>query len=246
MLEGTAKETAVVVGGTGSLGSGVAAALAGRNLRVLTLSRSGRGQRSPAPEHVEHLVGNAADEATAARVLDEIRPQLIVLCAGVQPLLRPIHLHTWETFSEAWEVDTKSAFVWLRNALLLPARPGTHIILVSSAAGLQGSPLSGGYAGAKRTQWFIAKYAALEADRLKLGIRINCLLPVLTPTGIGRAAMKAYASRAGMSVEEFAKRFNPPVTPAVMGQAVVDLIEDPVKWNQLAYQLDGKGLTALT
>ncbi|HVW11508.1 MAG TPA: SDR family oxidoreductase [Bryobacteraceae bacterium] len=246
MVEGMAKETAVVVGGTGSLGSGVAEALARRNLRVLTLSRSRHPGRSPALENTEHLVGDATDEGTAARVLDEIRPRLIVLCAGVQPLLRPIQLHTWETFSEAWEVDTKSAFVWLRNALLLPARPGTQIILVSSAAGLQGSPLSGGYAGAKRTQWFIAKYAALEADRLKLGIRIHCLLPVLTPIGIGQAAMKAYASRAGISVEEFAKRFNPPVTAEVMGQAVLDLTDEPGKWNQLAYQLDGKGLTALT
>jgi NAD(P)-dependent dehydrogenase (short-subunit alcohol dehydrogenase family) len=241
MAETTAKQTAVVVGGTGGLGSGVTEALARRNIRVLTLSRS-----APAPGAAEHIVGNAAEETTAARVLDEIRPDLVVLCAGVQPLLRPIHLHTWETFSEAWEVDAKSAFVWLRNALLLPAKSGTHIVVVSSAAALQGSPLSGGYAGAKRTQWLIAKYAALEAERLKLGIRIHCLLPVLTPNGIGQAAMKAYASRAGVSVEEFAKRFNPPVTPELMGQAVLDLHDDPAKSKQLAWQLDGKGLTALT
>jgi hypothetical protein len=46
--------------------------------------------------------------------------------------------------------------------------------------------LSGGYAGAKRTQWFIAKYAALEAERRKLGIHIHCLLPMLTAVGIGQ------------------------------------------------------------
>ena len=246
MPEITAKQTAVVVGGTGGLGSGVTGALARRNMRVLTLSRSTPPQGAPAMGAVEHIVGNAAEEGTAAHVLDEIRPDLIVLCAGVQPLLRPIHLQTWETFSEAWEVDAKSAFVWLRNALLLPVKSGTHIIVVSSAAALQGSPLSGGYAGAKRTQWLIAKYAAMEAERMKLGIRIHCLLPVLTPNGIGQAAMKAYASRAGVGVEEFAKRFNPPVTPELMGQSVLDLHDDPAKSNQLAWQLDGRGLTALT
>jgi NAD(P)-dependent dehydrogenase (short-subunit alcohol dehydrogenase family) len=234
------------VGGTGGLGSGVTEALAGRNMRVVTLSRSAPRHGAPVPGAAEHIVGNAAEESTAARVLDEIRPDLIVLCAGVQPLLRPIHLHTWETFAEPWEVDAKSAFVWLRNALLLPVKSGTHIIVVSSAAAIQGSPLSGGYAGAKRTQWLIAKYAALEVARLKLGIRIHCLLPVLTPNGIGLAAMKAYAARAGVSVEEFANRFSPPVTPALMGQAVLDLHDDPAKANQLAWQLDGRGLTALT
>ena len=246
MAEMTARKTAVVVGGTGGLGSGVTEALAGRNMRVLTLSRSAPRSGTRAKGVVEHITGNAADEAAAAHVLDEIRPDLIVLCAGVQPLLRPIQLQTWETFSEAWEIDTKSAFVWLRNALLLPVKSGTHIIVVSSAAALQGSPLSGGYAGAKRTQWLIAKYAALEVGRLKLGIRIHCLLPVLTPNGIGQAAMKAYAARAGVSVEEFAKRFDPPVTPELMGQAVLDLHDDPAKSSQLAWQLDGRGLTALT
>ncbi|HVX56400.1 MAG TPA: NAD-dependent epimerase/dehydratase family protein, partial [Candidatus Saccharimonadales bacterium] len=102
-------QTAFVAGGTGGLGSGVTEALVRRNMRVLTLSRSGpRRGGIPAGEGTQHMVGDVADEATAARVLDEIRPDLIVLCAGVQPLLRPIQLHTWETFSEAWEVDTKS------------------------------------------------------------------------------------------------------------------------------------------
>lgn len=156
-------QTAVVAGGTGALGAGVVEALRGRKMRVLTLSRRAGASGG------EHIAGDASDEATAARVLDEIQPELVVLCAGVQPLLRPLQLHTWETFSEAWEVDAKSAFVWLRNALLLPMKPGSHIIVVSSAAALQGSP-------PKRTQWFMAKYAAMEAQQRKMG---NVLFSVI-------------------------------------------------------------------
>jgi hypothetical protein len=55
--------------------------------------------------------------------------------------------------------------------------------------------------------------------------------------------MKAYAARAGVGLSEFAKRFDPPLTPELMGQAVVDLYNDPAKWNQVAYQVDGRGLT---
>jgi NAD(P)-dependent dehydrogenase (short-subunit alcohol dehydrogenase family) len=227
-------QTAVVAGGTGGLGSGITEALRGRSMRVLTLGRTGAD-----------IIGDFADEITAARVLDDIQPDLVVLCAGARPLLRPLHLHTWETFSQNWEVDAKAAFVWLRNALLLPMKRGSHVIVVSSAAAIHGSVLSGGYAGAKRTQWFIAKYAAIEAERAKLGINIHCLLPMLSPNGIGRPAIDAYAARAGLAPDDFAKRFDPPLTPAIMGQAVVDLHENSAKWKQVAYQIDGRGLTAV-
>jgi hypothetical protein len=105
--------------------------------------------------------------------------------------------------------------------------------------------LSGGYAGAKRTQWFMAVYAAQEAERSKLGLRIHCLLPMLSPNGIGLAAIAAYAERAGVTPDEFAKRFGPPLTPAILGQAVIDMHENPGEWNQLAYQLSGSGLKPL-
>jgi hypothetical protein len=110
-------------------------------------------------------------------------------------------------------------------------------------AATHGSPLSGGYAGAKRMQWFIAEYAAQEAARLKLNIRFHCLLPTLNPnTDLGRATVAAYAQRAGVSAQEFANRFTPPLTPDIMGQAVVDLHENRSRWDKLAYQVSGAGL----
>jgi short-subunit dehydrogenase len=227
-------QTAVVAGGTGALGSGITEALRRRNMKVLTLARS-----------AADIIGDFADESTAARVLGEIQPDLVVLSAGATPVLQPLQVHTWETFSQNWEVDAKAAFVWLRNALLFPMKRGSHVVVVSSGAAIQGSVLSGGYAGVKRTQWFIANYAAIEAERAKLGIYIHCLLPMLSPNGIGQAAIAAYAARAGLAADEFAKRFDPPLTPAIMGQAVIDLHEHPSKWHQVAYQIDGRGLTAV-
>jgi hypothetical protein len=37
-------------------------------------------------------------------------------------------------------------------------KPASHIIIVSSMAAINGSPLSGSYAGAKRMLWFMADY----------------------------------------------------------------------------------------
>jgi NAD(P)-dependent dehydrogenase (short-subunit alcohol dehydrogenase family) len=144
-------------------------------------------------------------------------------------------------------VDAKATFVWLRNALLLPMKPGAHIVIVSSMAAVNGSPLSGSYAGAKRMQWFMADYASQEASRLKLGLRVHCLLPVLNPsTDLGRAAVAAYAKRANVSVEQFTQGLMPALTPEIMGNAVVDLHQNPGKWDQLAYRIGGTGLAPLS
>ena len=238
--------TAIVTGGSRGLGRGIAQALVARGVHVIALARDAAGLEALARElaNVEPVVADAADEIVAARLLQERQPNLVVLCAGASALLRPLHLHSWETFSLNWEVDAKSVFVWLRNALLLPMKPGGHIVVVSSMAAINGSPLSGSYAGAKRMLWLMADYAAQEVSHEKLGLHIHCLLPTLNPnTDLGRAAVAAYVARAGVSTEEFAKRLAPHLTPAVMGDAIVKLHEDPSRWDKVAYRIGGDGLT---
>lgn len=241
-------ETAIVTGGSRGLGRGIAEALVARKMRVVILARDAKRLQMAARElGAEPVVADVADSVVSGRLLQEVQPDLLVLSAGASPLLRPFHLHTWETFSENWESDAKATFAWLRDALLLPMKSGSHVIVISSAAAMQGSPLSGAYAGAKRMQWFIAEYAAQEAVRLKLDIRFHCLLPVLNPnTDLGRATIAAYAVRAGVSAEEFAKRFSPALTPEIIGQAVVDLHENPRRWDKVAYRIGGDGLAPLS
>jgi NAD(P)-dependent dehydrogenase (short-subunit alcohol dehydrogenase family) len=240
-------QTAIVTGGSRGLGRGIAEALLARKMRVVILARdAARLERVAKELRAEPVAADVADAMVSGRLLQELQPDLLVLCAGASPLLRPFHLHTWETFSENWETDSKATFAWLQDALLLPMKSGSHVIVVSSAAAIQGSPLSGSYAGAKRMQWFLAEYAAQEAARLRLNIRFHCLLPVLNPnTDLGRATMAAYAQRAGVSMEEFGKRFTPALTPAIIGQAVVELHEDPPRWDKVAYQVGGNGLVSI-
>jgi NAD(P)-dependent dehydrogenase (short-subunit alcohol dehydrogenase family) len=244
-LEG---KTAIVTGGSRGLGRGVVEALASRKAQVVAVARDAGRLEALSREvpGVRPIAADAADEITAGKIQQEVRPDILVLCAGAAPLLRPIHQHTWETFSQGWNVDARMAFVWLRDALLTPMKPGGHVVVVSSGAAVHGSPLSGGYAAAKRAQWFVADYAAKEVERLGLGLHVHCLLPQLNPsTEMGRAAIAAYAERTRLDIAEYEKRFSPPLTPAIMGQAVAELLEDPARFPQLAYMLSGKGLSPL-
>jgi hypothetical protein len=56
---------------------------------------------------------------------------------------------SWADFTAPWETDVKAGLYWLQAALNLPLEPGSRVLVVSSGAAVGGSPMSGGYGGAK-------------------------------------------------------------------------------------------------
>jgi NADP-dependent 3-hydroxy acid dehydrogenase YdfG len=168
----------------------------------------------------------------------------VALVAGAAPSLRPLQQHTWESFSKNWNTDVQLTFHWLREALLLPLGPGSRVIVMSSGAAIMGSPLSGGYAGAKATQRFMADYATQEARRGDLQITVSAVLPRLTPvTELGKAAASAYAARMGVSEDEYLQQLGKPVTPEIAGKAFLDLATG--REAGAAYMLTADGLQPL-
>ena len=223
-LRGT---TAVVTGASRGFGRAVAAALHGAGADVVAVARNAEllGQlRSELGGSLTVVAADATDPVVAGTIVEHYRPKTVVLNAGAPPLMRPLQHQTWQTFSRNWEVDTQQAFHWIREALLLPLAPGSTVIAMSSGAALFGSPLSGGYAGAKAAIRFITAYAAEESSRAGLGIRFISVLPKLTPaTDLGAAAAAAYARRAGITIEEFARQQGPALLPDNVGKYLAEL-----------------------
>lgn len=240
--------TTIVVGASRGLGRGIATALAEAGAPVIAVSRTaatfpepGNGSGSIQPE-----IADAGDAAVPARLIDRYEPQNVVVVAGASPHMRPLRQHTWETFSANWHSDVRITFHWLREILLTGLRPGGRVVVFSSGAAVAGSPLSGGYAGANATQKIVTGYAQGEANQLGLDITFTAVLPRISPgTELGRSAAHAYATAAGISVEDFLKQFGPTLTPEIAGAAVADLLRAEAGTVAPAYLLTGAGLKKL-
>jgi hypothetical protein len=120
------------------------------------------------------------------------------------------------------------------------------VVSLSSGAAVVGSPLSGGYAGAKATIKLISSYAGLEAQRLRADIRFVSVLPQLTPaTGLGKIYTERYAAMAGISEAQFLEgRFGGTLSAEQVGESIADLAVDD-SYTRPAYLVGTTGLQSV-
>lgn len=220
----------VVTGGSRGLGLGIVEALVARGASVTVVARD--AGRLAAVQHrlgVGIAAGDIADPALAERVLRDVRPTVLVLNGGVAPPMGALHTLSWDQFSATWNTDVQAGLHWVQAALRLPMPRGSRVLLGSSGAAVGGSPLSGGYAGAKRMLWLMASYANASSDELGTGIKFQAVLPrqLIVETELGRVAAEAYARRKGVALEVYLAGFGAPLTPAQVGEHVVALLTDP-------------------
>jgi NADP-dependent 3-hydroxy acid dehydrogenase YdfG len=240
--------TAIVTGASRGFGRATAISLAGRGAHVAGVARSA----GPLAELKEELgdaftpeVADVTDPAVAADLIARYRPQTLVLNAGAAPPPGSIREQTWETFSTNWNVDVRHVFSFVKEALTAPLDPGSVVVSLSSGAALRGSPLSGGYSGAKATIKTISGYAGLDAQRHGSGIRFVAVLPLLTPaTGLGRVYTEVYASQAGVTEAEFIEGLGGELSAGQAGTSIADLAVDD-SFTAPAYLLGAGGLRPL-
>jgi NADP-dependent 3-hydroxy acid dehydrogenase YdfG len=204
--------------------------------------------RAQAAEPMQIVQADAADSKAVQRLLHEFQPNLTVLAAGVRPLMAPLDEQTWETFSAAWNADTQAAFNLVKAAVTMPLSSGSMVVLVSSGAAIDGSPLSGGYAGAKRMQWLLAEYGQQLSDKKELGIRFLAILPhqLIEGTEIGHAAASAYGAMRGISATDFLRRnWSVPLDVDKVAAAIVRSLRGDVGEGVRAIEVTGVGVASL-
>jgi NAD(P)-dependent dehydrogenase (short-subunit alcohol dehydrogenase family) len=217
----------VILGASGSVGTVLVRRLAADGAHILAVARNGSGLDALAKgvAGIDILSLDATQDDAPTQVFRTLSPDVLIVCGGATPPTAPIHELTWPQFSANWEGDVKMAFLFCRAALTKPLAAGSVVILISSGAALGGSPISGGYAGAKRTQMFIANYSQKESDRLGLGVRFVALAPamIMPNTALGKLAVDNYAKYLGIPVAAFVDSMKSPQTPHDVAEAVVAL-----------------------
>jgi NAD(P)-dependent dehydrogenase (short-subunit alcohol dehydrogenase family) len=238
----------VVTGGSRGLGLGLVEALVARDARVTVVARSADALESVrARLGVKTIAADVTDEAAANRILAEVRPAILVLNAGTLPRMAKFDQTSWADFTAPWEQDVKAGLYWMQAALKLPLDPASRVLVGSSGAAVNGSQMSGGYGGAKRMLWLMAKYANGISRQKKLGILFQAIVPrqMILGTGIGDAAANAYARDAGIEPGEFVARFGPPMSPREFGEKVVSVLVDPKYAAGIAFGLNGGAEVAI-
>jgi NAD(P)-dependent dehydrogenase (short-subunit alcohol dehydrogenase family) len=239
----------VVTGGSRGLGLGLVEALVDHGAKVTVVAR-----QSDALDAVRSRLGvstmaaDIRDEAATQRILSSVRPDILVLNAGAKPAMGRLDQISWADFTAPWEHDAKAGLHWLQVALNLPLKPGSRVLVVSSGAAVNGSPMSGGYGGAKRMLWLMARYANRVSSQRELGIRFQTIIPrqMILGTGIGDTAAGAYAKAMGIEPEAFVARFGAPMPPREFGENVVSVLNDPKHADGFAFGLAGdSGVTLM-
>ena len=222
--------TSIVTGASRGFGRAVAVALVANGANVVGVARDRpalEGLRSQLGTSFTPVVADVADDTIASRLIAEHQPRILVLNAGATPYLATIQDQTWETFSGNWNVDVRHVFEFARAAR-------------------NGSPMSGGYAGAKATIGFISSYAGSESERRSLGIRFVALLPKLTPaTGLGSTFVDADAGYAGIGTDAYLEQHGSMLTAEQVADAVIHLVAHGSRPAPApAYLLTADGLTS--
>jgi NAD(P)-dependent dehydrogenase (short-subunit alcohol dehydrogenase family) len=232
----------VVTGGSRGLGLGLVEALVDQGARVSVVARSAPDLEAVSARlGVKTISADITDERAAKQILAEIRPDVLILNAGATPGMGPIDKLSWEDFTKPWDIDVRGGLYWLQAALNLPLAAGARVLVGSSGAAQQGSPLSGGYAGAKRMLWLMAKYSNGVAEQTGLGIRFQAIVPMqmIGGTGVGGEGSRTYARAAGIEPDAFLARFGAPMPPRLFGEHVVRILSDPEYDTALALGLKG-------
>jgi len=186
----TERETALVTGGTGGLGSAVTRELLAHGWRVVVpwIKREELSRVEDHPD-LELVEADLTDPSSAAGAVDRAGASLraVVNLVGGFAQGGRVHETPVEDFEAQLRLNLRPAYVVTAAALPVLLAAGTGaVVCVSSRAALRPFPGAAGYVTAKAA--VLTFVDALDAEYRQDGIRANAILPSTIDTPANRAA----------------------------------------------------------
>ena len=212
-----AEKVAVVVGGSGGIGSAIARELDRAGCRVAVVGRAADKVEATVAT-LDHGAGYSGCDVRSAADIDRLfdnvirdfaQVDLVINCAGIgrassARLLPDTTVNLAESeWDEVIETNLRGGFLVARRAAreMIPRRQG-QILNISSARGaIRGRPFAAAYCAAKMAG--VAMFQALAEEVRPFGIRAWSLLPDAVDTEL--IAKTNLANRGSLVAERFAE-----------------------------------------
>ena len=186
-----ANKVAIITGGGGGFGEGIAQRFAAEGAKVAVVDL--RGDEA---DRVARVIGGQAialqadvgSPADVKRVISETssrlgKPDILVNNAGTTHRNKPILEVTEEEFDRMFRVNVKSIYLFVREVAPVMRDGGGGVILnVGSTAGTRPRPGLTWYNATKGAVNLVSKSLAVELAPWK--IRVSCISPVMGETGM--------------------------------------------------------------
>jgi NADP-dependent 3-hydroxy acid dehydrogenase YdfG len=208
--------TAAVTGGARGIGRAIAAALAGRGMRVAIADVDAEAANATAQQigGLAHAYGlDVTDESAFAGFIDAVerdlgRLDVLINNAGIMPAGGFLD-ETHDSTRRQWDINVSGVVNGCR--VFLPrcvARGHGHVINVSSVAGKTGYPGIATYSG---TKFYVYGFSeALRGELLGTGVDLSVVMPGFVQTDL----------TAGIGDTRFFKRISPETVAEAVAGAV--------------------------
>ncbi|MFV0306677.1 MAG: SDR family NAD(P)-dependent oxidoreductase [Desertimonas sp.] len=205
-MTGSSTGLAVVTGGGTGIGRAAVEILAGRGLRVLAVGRTAGTLDDAAsavaggPGEVTAVVADCASESGRGAVVEAVEavgaPVRAVIHAAGADLVADFAATTPEQFDRLVDVNLRAPF-FLTQGLVPHLADGAGVVFVGSVSALRARARHAAYAATKAA--LLGLTANLAVD-LAPSVRVNCVSPGATRTGMLRAFVRE--SAAGLDDEQ--------------------------------------------
>ena len=176
----------VVVGATGAIGSAIARRVAARGEALHLVGRdAGRLGELAGSLGATHAVADVLDEAALAAAIQAAGPAIagLAFCVG-SIVMKPLKRATAADFVETFRLNAVSAALAVAaGADALKASPGSGVVLFSTVAVRSGFPNHSVISAAKGA---VEGLTVALAAELAPHVRVNCIAPSLTRSGIAQ------------------------------------------------------------